>query len=286
MNANQADANVRTMCRVLGVSASGYYAWHDRAPSRRTLANAVLTERIRQVHADSHETYGMPRVRAELIDQGLQVSRQRVARLMRQHGIRGISRRRGFIVTTQRDRRQSEATDLVQRRFQADGPNQLWVADMTYVPTWAGFIYLAVVLDAWSRRVVGWAIGETMTAELVLAALNIGLQQRKPDSVIHHSDQGSLVHQRGLRRTLQEDGRAPLDGQRGRRIRQRHGRELLRQPGVRADRTQELANEDRGPAGAVHLHRGLVQPKATAQRAGVPLTDELRGQRDCPVALG
>jgi putative transposase len=191
VNANQADVNVRTMCHVLGVSASGYYAWRDRAPSRRKLANAVLTEKIRQVHADSHETYGMPRVRAELIDQGLQVSRQRVARLMRQHGIRGVSRRRGFIVTTQRDRRQGKAPDLVQRRFQAEGPNQLWVADMTYVPTWAGFIYLAVVLDAWSRRVVGWAIGETMTAELVLAALNMALQQRKPDSVIHHSDQGS-----------------------------------------------------------------------------------------------
>ena len=125
MNANQADANVRTMCRVLGVSASGYYAWRDRAPSQRALANAVLAERIRQVHADSRQTYGMARVRAELIDQGLEVSRQRVARLMRQHGIRGISRRRGFAVTTQRDRRQGKAPDLVRRHFQADGPNQL-----------------------------------------------------------------------------------------------------------------------------------------------------------------
>jgi putative transposase len=133
----------------------------------------------------------MPRVRAELIDQGLVVSRKRVAALMRQHGIRGISRRRGFTVTTRRDTRQRPAPDLVQRKFEADGPNQLWVADMTYVPTWAGFIYLAVVLDVWSRRIVGWAIGENMTAELVLAALNMALQQRKPSEVIHHSDQGS-----------------------------------------------------------------------------------------------
>lgn len=191
MNANQADAKVRTMCRVLGVSASGYYAWCERAPSATALANAVLAERIRQVHADSHHSYGMPRVRAELNDQGVVVSRKRVARLMRQHGIRGISRRRGFTVTTRRDRNQSRAPDLVQRKFDADGPNRLWVADMTYVPTWAGFIYLAVVLDAWSRRVVGWAIGETMTAELVLAALNMALQQRRPEAVIHHSDQGS-----------------------------------------------------------------------------------------------
>lgn len=191
MNANQADAKVATMCRVLQVSTSGYYAWRDRAPSERALANAVLTERIRQVHADSHHTYGMPRVRAELMDQGMTVSRKRVARLMRASAIRGISRRRGFTVTTRSSRHDAKAPDLVQRKFEADGPNQLWVADMTYVPTWAGFIYLAVVLDAWSRRVVGWAIGQTMTAELVLSALNMALQQRRPEGVIHHSDQGS-----------------------------------------------------------------------------------------------
>jgi putative transposase len=191
VNANQADAKVATMCRVLGVSSSGYYAWRERAPSTTAVANAVLVERIRQVHAESHHTYGMPRVRAELREQGLAVSRKRVARLMRTHCIRGISRRRGFTVTTRRGRGDSKAPDLVRRRFDADAANRLWVADMTYVPTWAGFIYLAVVLDAWSRRVVGWAIGETMTAELVLSALNMALQQRKPDDVIHHSDQGS-----------------------------------------------------------------------------------------------
>ncbi len=122
MNANQADAKVRTMCRVLGVSASGYYAWRDRAPSARKLADAVLLERIRQVHADSHETYGMPRVRAELRDQGVEISRKRVARLMRRHGIRGISRRRNFVVTTRREPNHAKAPDLVQRRFEADAP--------------------------------------------------------------------------------------------------------------------------------------------------------------------
>lgn len=155
VNANQADAKVATMCRVLGVSTSGYYAWCDRAPSLTTMNNAVLAERIRQVHADSHHTYGMPRVRAELIDQGLVLSRKRVARLMRTHGIRGISRRRDFTVTTLREKRQDNAPDLVRRQFDADAPNRLWVADMTYVPTWAGFIYPAVVLDAWSG--VWWA---------------------------------------------------------------------------------------------------------------------------------
>jgi putative transposase len=191
VNANQADVAVHTMCRVLKVSASGYYAWRDRAPCQRALDDAVLTERIRAIHAESDATYGMPRVREELIDQGTHVSRKRIARLMRCAALRGVSRRRGFVVTTRRDASSKVAPDLVKRAFVASGANQLWVADMTYVPTWAGFIYLAVVLDVWSRRIVGWAIGEQMTAELVLAALNMALQQRRPAGVIHHSDQGS-----------------------------------------------------------------------------------------------
>jgi putative transposase len=181
------------MCRALKVSSSGYHAWLDRAPSKRAIENAVLVERIRAIHAESDATYGMPRVRAELIDQGMKISSKRVARLMRLNAIRGVSRRRGFVVTTQRNQRQRPAPDLVKREFVADGPNQLWVADMTYVPTWAGFIYLAIVLDVWSRRIVGWAIGEDMTTELVLAALNMALQQRRPQGVIHHSDQGARV---------------------------------------------------------------------------------------------
>jgi putative transposase len=178
------------MCRVLKVSTSGYYAWRERAPSTRQVANAVLTERIRRIHAESDSTYGMARVRAELIDQGERIARTRVARLMRQAGLRGVSRRRGFVVTTRRDRDQRPAPDLVNRRFVAERANQLWVADMTYIPTWAGFIYLAAVIDAWSRRVVGWSLGERMTSELVLAALNMALEQRRPETVIHHSDQG------------------------------------------------------------------------------------------------
>lgn len=189
--ANQANFPVRAMCRVLGVSASGFYAWRERPPSVRSIANAVMTERIRQIHQDSYQSYGMPRVRAELLEQGVCISRQRVARLMRNAGIRGISKRRGYTVTTRRDRRQAAASDLVNRHFRANKPNQLWVADMTYVPTWAGFLYLAVVIDVWSRRVVGWAMGEHMTTDLVLLALNMALEQRKPDGVIHHSDQGS-----------------------------------------------------------------------------------------------
>ena len=191
MLANQAEFPVRVMSRVLKVSSSGFYAWKARRPSRRCLDNAILRERIRGIYIASDATYGMPRVRAELIDQGEHVSRKRVARLMRADHLRGVSRRRGFVTTTRRDPRQRPAPDLVNRRFVAEAPNVLWVADITYVPTWAGFIYLAVVLDVWSRRVVGWSLGETLHTELILAALNMALQQRKPSGVIHHSDQGS-----------------------------------------------------------------------------------------------
>lgn len=131
MNANQANAPVHTMCRVLNVSASGFYAWRDWTPSKRSIEDAVLVQRIRTIHADSDATYGMPRVRAELIDQGVKISGKRVARLMRSNGIRGVSRRRGFVVTTRRNERQRPAPDLVKREFTANGPNQLWVADMS-----------------------------------------------------------------------------------------------------------------------------------------------------------
>ena len=179
------------MCKTLKVSPSGYYGWVQRAPSARAVANEALTKRIHEVFVASDQTYGMPRIRAELIEDGVVASRKRVARLMRQAHLRGVSRRRGYVVTTRRDERQRPAPDLVNREFVATGINQLWVADMTYIPTWAGFLYLAVVVDVFSRKVVGWAFGERMTADLVLAALNMALLTRKPQSVIHHSDQGS-----------------------------------------------------------------------------------------------
>ena len=170
------------MCRVLKVSASGFYDWQGRPPSARSRANTELTECIRQAHADSDATYGMPRIRAELVDQGIVASKKRIARLMRMAGLGGVSRRRSFAITTERDRRQRPAPDLVNRHFVANAPDRLWVADMTYIPTWAGFVYLAMVLDACSRKVVGWAMGEEMTAQLVILALNMALATRKPDS--------------------------------------------------------------------------------------------------------
>ena len=191
MKANQAVFSIATMARVLGVSSSGFYAWVDRPLSHRAQANCLLTEQIREIYEMSDATYGMPRVFAELRDRRIVASRKRIASLMRRAGIKGVSRRRGFCVTTQRNPSEAKAPDLVKRQFTATAPNQLWVADMTYIPTWVGFVYLAVVIDVFSRKVVGWAFGEQMTSDLVIAALNMALLTRKPEAVIHHSDQGS-----------------------------------------------------------------------------------------------
>ena len=190
MRANQAAYPVATMCRLLGVSTSGFYAWRDRAPSARAQADTQLLVRIRQIHERSRETYGRPRVHAELTEQGVRVSPKRVSRLMRAAGLQGVSRRKG-IYTTVRDANARPAPDLVQRCFAAERPDQLWVADSTYVPTWAGFLYLAVVIDAFSRRVVGWAMQTHLRSELVLQALEMAYAQRRPGEVIHHSDQGT-----------------------------------------------------------------------------------------------
>jgi len=191
VKANQAELSVRAMCKTLRVSHSGDYDWLDRPACAQAQANAVLLEQIRAAHAASDTTYGVPRIQAELAEQAIKAGHNRIAAVMRANGLRGVSRRRGWCVTTKRDKEQRPAPDLVQREFTASGINQLWVADMTYIPTWAGFVYLAVVLDVYSRKVVGWAFGQQQTAELVIQALKMALITRKPQGVIHHSDQGS-----------------------------------------------------------------------------------------------
>jgi putative transposase len=190
VKAHQACYPVRLMCRLLGVSPSGYYAWRKRAPSARTLSDEELIERIRKIHEESDGTYGAPRIHADLQAERRHVGLNRVARLMSEAGLEGVSRRRAA-KTTVRSENAQPAPDLVNRNFTASGPDQLWVADITYIPTWAGFLYLAVVLDAWSRRVVGWAMATHLRTELVLDAFNMALWQRRPKGVIHHSDQGT-----------------------------------------------------------------------------------------------
>jgi len=212
MSANQATFPVATMARVLGVSEAGYYAWRNRPPSAHTLADATLLKRVRTIHAGSRETYGSPRVHAELQTAEEKHGRKRVARLMRTAGLVGASRRRAGVTTTKRDKEARPAPDLVDRDFTATAPNQLWVADITFVPTATGFLYLAVVLDAWSRKVVGWSMANHLRAELVLAALEMAIGQRRPSDVIHHSDQGCQYTSLAFGNRCKEAGVRPSMG--------------------------------------------------------------------------
>jgi putative transposase len=189
VKAHQAVYPIRTMCRLLELSPSGYYAWRRRGPSKRELSDQALLERIRAIHAMSDGTYGALRIQAELADEGTRVNRKRIARLMRESSLRGVCRRR-FVITTVRGTDAPATPDLVKRNFKVEGPDQLWVADITYIPTWAGFLYLAVVLDAWSRRIIGWSMQASLATELVLDALNMAIAKRRPQDVVHHSDHG------------------------------------------------------------------------------------------------
>jgi len=203
---------IAALCRVLGVSPSGYYAWNGRPPSARAQADAILLDQIRAIHAQSRGTYGARRIRIELRDQGVWCARKRVARLMRQAGLSGAQRRR-YRSTTRQNPDAVAAPDLVGRDFTASAPDQLWVADITYVPTGEGWLYLATVLDAWSRRVVGWAMGETLRTALVVEALNMAVWNRRPGSeVIHHSDRGAQYTSLAFSRRCREAGVAPSMG--------------------------------------------------------------------------
>jgi putative transposase len=211
----KAHYSIVLLCRVLRVSRSGYHAWRTREPSARTQEDAVLTERIRTVHEQSRQTYGAPRIHAELMGCGMRCGRKRVARLMRTAGIVGCHRRRP-VVTTVRELGAAPGLDHLQRRFVADQPNARWTADITYIPTRCGFLYLAVVLDLFSRRIVGWAMADHLRTELVLSALDMALWNRRPaPGVIHHSDHGCQYTAIAFGSRCQEAGVVPSLGSRG-----------------------------------------------------------------------
>ena len=190
--AKKAEHPIKTMCRVLGVSRSGFHAWQRRGPSARRREDGRLLERIREIHAENRGVYGSPRIHAELVlGDGVRVGRKRVERLMRQAGLSGlIARKRGR--TTIRVPGVRVCADLVDRAFLAAAPNRLWVADITYLRTWEGWLYLVAVQDVFSRRIVGWSMADHMRTELVTDALQMALAQRRPaPGLIWHSDQGS-----------------------------------------------------------------------------------------------
>lgn len=212
MKANQATHPVGVMCRLLRISRSGFYAWLERPMSARAREDLSLTAKIEAIHRRSKGVYGAPMIHAELADDyGIRVGRKRVARLMRAAGLRGATLRR-YVVTTLPDRRGSRAVDLVDRKFYSEGPDRLWVADITYIPTWAGFLYLAIVLDVYSRRIVGWAMETHLKTELILAALNMALTQRSPSTVIHHSDRGCQYTSYAFGKRCREAGVMPSMG--------------------------------------------------------------------------
>jgi putative transposase len=190
IDAKKAQHPVSLLCSTLGVSRAGYYAWKQRPASARQRRDGELTAQIGQIHAESQGTYGWPRIHAELRHRGVRVSRKRVARLMRASGLSGLVRRRKG-KTTIRVPGVATAPDLVRRDFAPSAPNRLWVADLTEIATWEGKLYLAVVVDAFSRRCVGWAMADHMRAELVVEALEMAIWHRRPDAgLVHHSDRG------------------------------------------------------------------------------------------------
>jgi putative transposase len=215
IRAEKANHSVSLMCRVLGVSRSGFHAWQRRPPSERALVDARLSERIEAIHRRSRDSYGVRRIYLDLRDEGMRVGRKRVERLMRQAGLSGyVKRRKG--TTTIRVPGVRVADDLVGRDFNPQAPNRLWTSDIKYVSTWEGTLYLATVIDCFSRRVVGWAMRSDMQAELVVDALEMAIDRRRPSGeLVCHSDQGSQYVALICGRRLREAGIAQSMGSKG-----------------------------------------------------------------------
>lgn len=191
------------MCRMLQVSASGYYAWRQRASSARAVANGGLVEQIQRIHTASRCTYGSPRIQAALRQQGVCCNRKRVARLMRLHGIQGCQRHRRHPITTHSCHTYPVAANILHRDFTADAPNRKWLGDISYIVTHEGYLYLASLEDVFSRKIVGWAMGERLETALVEQALHMALTQRRPAAgLLHHSDRGSQYASHAYRALL------------------------------------------------------------------------------------
>jgi putative transposase len=211
----KANHRMSAMYRALKVSKSGFYGWRDRAPSARARADALLTQKIIRIHRDNRETYGAPRIHFELRTLGVRCARKRVARLMREAELFGCGGRRRKACTTLRSHteRTPPAPDLVKRNFTPEAPDRLWVADITYVRTWKGWLYLSFVLDTYSRRIVGWSMANNLKTELVLDALNMAIYNRRPrPGLIHHSDRGSQYTSVEFGNRLKEAGLLPSMG--------------------------------------------------------------------------
>jgi putative transposase len=215
IEAERANHSVPLLCRLLGVSRSGYYAWKNRPPSERARFDAVLSEKIEMIHRNSRATYGAPRVHAELRAIGIRCARKRVARLMRRARLRGCLRGRRMRTTHRLALRQA-APDLVGRNFASGEPDHLWVADITYVRSGEGFVYLAFILDACSRKVVGWSRAAHLMTKLVVDALQMAIARRKPaPGLVHHSDRGAQYTSLSFGKRLEDEELVPSMGRVG-----------------------------------------------------------------------
>lgn len=207
IEAHRACWPVRLQCRVLSVGVSGYYDWRSREPSDRTRRRMQLGERIAAVHTDSRRTYGSPRVFEQLQNEGEAISRKTVESIMRERGLQGKTRRKRVPRTTDSDHDRPVAANLLERDFDASAPNRKWVADITYIDTGEGWLYLAAVMDCFSRRIVGWAAADHLRSELVEEALRSAIVSRRPTGdLIHHSDRGSQYASDAFQKLLDEHG--------------------------------------------------------------------------------
>jgi putative transposase len=267
---------VRLMCAVLEVSPAGYYAWRERPVSERTKSNATLLAAIRQVHRDSSGRYGSPRVHADLRTQGRDTSRGRVERMMRRHGIRAIMGPPRRVRTTDSRHDLPIAPNLITRDFTAGAPNRVWLADYHLHPDHRGVLYLAAVMDLFSRKIVGWAMRDHMQVELASAALTMAIHQQRPQAPPLRSRRAVCLTR--LSRCSYRRWHHRIDEPQGRLLRKRPDGELLPYLEDRARPSPQLQHPRRSPARHLRLHRGLLQPNRLHSSIGyiAPIEMELK----------
>ena len=277
IEAEKAEHTISRLCTVLGVTRAGYYAWRRRGPSLRQLGDDELARLIVQIYDGSHQTYGAVRVNDELRDEHeIRVGRKRVARLMRQLGIKGIPGQGRTRRTTIPDAKAPPAPDLVERHFTAERPNALWLADITYVPTLEGWLFLGVVMDMYSRKIVGWSMRDDLKADLVVDALAMAITRRRPPpGLVHHSDSGSQYTSLDVRQDAARVRPARLDGLPRRRLRQRRLRELHLDVEARVDQAAPLPKPRPGTA---------LDLPATSRRSTTPAGVTPRSAASAPTS--
>ena len=269
------------MCHVLQVSRAAYYAWHGRPESPRAARVSGLAATIRQLHHESRGAYGSPRVFRDLEARGVACCERTVAKLMRRQGLRGANARRSVVHTTDSRHGHAIAENALDRRFEPGEPDRTWVADITYVATAEGWLYLAAVLDLGTRQVVGWATADHLRSELAERALSNALEHRRPTGpVLHHSDRGVQYACDAYQELLRANGFGGEHEPQGELPRQRGDGELLRDAEAGVGASRDLSDTRGGEGVAVRVHRGVLQSPAAPLVAGLPGTRPVRRESE------